>query len=133
MRIRDVRAQVLDLGARAARLGKGDGLAKRAEGVAERLTAVELELTNPNIKADEDDLNYEPKLDHDLVYLAGIVASADRRPTDGSLGVYRELKAKLDASVGQYTALMAGEVAEFSRAADELKLPRIMAAPKMNP
>ena len=133
MRIRDVRAQVLDLGARAARLGKGDALAKRAEEVAKRLTAVELELTNPEITADEDDLNYEPKLDHDLVYLAGIVASADRRPTAGSLGVYRELKGRLDAAVGRYQALMSGEVAEFSRAADDLKLPRIMAAPRLAP
>jgi photosystem II stability/assembly factor-like uncharacterized protein len=133
MKIRDVRSQVLDLGARAARLGKGDALEKQAREVAAKLTAVELELTNPNIKADEDDLNYEPKLDHDFVYLTGIVASADRRPTAGALGIYRELKAKLDADVGRYNALMAGEVAQFSRAVDALQLPRIVAAPKMHP
>ena len=46
-----------------------------------KLTAVENELTNPEIVADEDDLNYEPKLDHDFAYLAGIVASADAKPT----------------------------------------------------
>jgi photosystem II stability/assembly factor-like uncharacterized protein len=133
MKIRDVRSQVLNLGRRAERLGKGDALAKRADAVAEQLTAVELELTNPNIRADEDDLNYEPKLDHDLVYLAGVVASADRRPTEGSLALHRELKARLDAAVGQYQALMAGQVAEFSRAADELSLPRITAAPALEP
>ncbi len=133
MKIRDVRAQVLNLGERAARLGKGDALEKRGREVAKKLTAVELELTNPEIKADEDDLNYEPKLDHDFVYLAGIVASADRRPTVGALGVYRELRAKLDASVGQFQALLAGDVAQFSRAADELEMLRITAAPKMAP
>jgi photosystem II stability/assembly factor-like uncharacterized protein len=133
MDIRDVRAQLLDLGARAARLGKGDALATRAAEVAKELTAVELELTNPEIKADEDDLNYEPKLDHDFVYLAGVVASADRRPNPGDLGVYRELKARLDADLARYRALMAGDVAAFSRAADELELPRIVAAPKMEP
>jgi photosystem II stability/assembly factor-like uncharacterized protein len=131
MGIRDVRAQVLDLGGRAARLGKGDELEQRARDVAKQLCAVELELTNPQIKADEDDLNYEPKLDHDFVYLAGIVASADRAPTAGAVGVYRELKGKLDALAGRYRALMAGDVAAFSRAADELKLPRIVAAPKV--
>ena len=36
--------------------------------------------TLPQIVADEDDLNYEPKLDHHWVYLAGIVGSADAKP-----------------------------------------------------
>ena len=110
----------------------GDALEKRAAPLAQKLTALELELTNPQIKADEDDLNYEPKLDHDFTYLAGIVASADRRPTVGSLGVYRELKAKLDAARSRFEALLAGDVAEFSRAAEELKLPRVVPAPKLD-
>src|ERR1700693_5779670 len=78
LKVRAARAQAKELGERAERLGKGDGLKKRAGALAEKLTAVELELTNPEIKADEDDLNYEPKLDHDWVNLAGIVASAAR-------------------------------------------------------
>src|SRR5664280_254228 len=131
MQIRDVRAQVLDLGGRARRLGMGEALEKRAVPLARELTALELELTNPQIKADEDDLNYEPKLDHDFTYLAGIVASADRRPTAGSLEVYRELKGKLDAARGRFQALLAGEVAGFSRAAGEMKLPRIAPAPRL--
>lgn len=131
MQIRDVRAQVLDLGGRARRLGMGEALEKRAAPLARELTALELELTNPQIKADEDDLNYEPKLDHDFTYLAGIVASADRRPTAGSLEVYRELKGKLDAARGRFQALLAGEVAGFSRAAGEMKLPRIAPAPRL--
>ncbi len=132
MQIRDVRAQVADLGVRARRLGLGDALERLAAPLAQKLTALELELTNPQIKADEDDLNYEPKLDHDFTYLAGIVASADRRPTVGSLGVYRELKAKLDAARGRFQALLAGEVAAFSRAAEEMKLPRVAPAPQLD-
>ena len=133
MEIRDVRDQVADLGARAKRLGKGDALEKRAAAVAEKLTAVELELTNPAIKSDEDDLNFEPKLDHDFTYLASIVASADRKPTPGSVQVFGDLKAKLDAIRGRFDALLAGEVAEFSQAAEEAKLPRIAPAPKIEP
>ncbi len=133
MAIRDVRRQITDLGARAKRLGKGDALEKRAAEVATKLTAIELELTNPEIKADEDDLNYEPKLDHDLTYLAGIVASADRRPTAGSVEVYRLLTGKLDALHAQFEALLAGDVAEFLRAAESLQLPRVVPAPKIEP
>ncbi len=133
MKIRDVHTQIEDLGGRAKRLGKGDDLEKRAKALAEKLTAVELELTNPEIKADEDDLNYEPKLDRDFSYLAGVVGGADRRPTAGSLGAYRELKGKLDASAARFEALLAGDVAEFSAAADALKLPRVVPAPTVEP
>src|SRR6185295_9590124 len=102
LEVRDVRAQVLDMGERAERLGKGDALKKRAKALAEKLSAVELELTNPEIKADEDDLNYEPKLDHDWVALAAVVASADRRPTKGSVEYYARLKGKLDATLARW-------------------------------
>jgi photosystem II stability/assembly factor-like uncharacterized protein len=129
--IRDVRAQVKDFGERAARLGKGDALQKRAAALAEKLDALELELTNPEIKADEDDLNYEPKLDHDWVNLAGIVASADRKPTAGSLKYYDVLKARQDAVLARWKALLDADIAEFSRAAEEAKLPRVAPAPKI--
>ena len=131
LKIRDAREQAKDLGERADRLGKGDNLRKRAAALAEKLTAVELELTNPEIKADEDDLNYEPKLDHDWVNLAGIVASADRKPTAGSVRMYAELKAKLDGIVNEYQTLVEKDVAEFNRAAEEARLPRVAPAPKI--
>jgi len=129
--IRDLRAQAKDLGERAARTGKGDSLKKRAAAVAEKLTAVEEKLTNPNIKSDEDDLNYEPKLDHDFTYLAGIVASADAKPTSASLAYYDLLKKRLDGIVGEYRALVAGDVAEFNREVDAAGMPRLAAAPKI--
>jgi hypothetical protein len=131
LKIRDAREMAKELGERAQRLGKGDGLKKRAEALGEKLTAVELELTNPEIKADEDDLNYEPKLDHDFVNLAGIVASADRKPTAGSVRMYAGLKASLEAIVKEYQALLEKDVAEFNRAAEEAKLPRVAPAPKI--
>jgi len=132
LKIRDARAQVLEIGERAARLGKGEDLRKKAAAVAQSLTGLELKLTNPEIKADEDDLNYEPKLDHDFTYLAGIVASADRRPTPSSVEMYRQLKGRLDAEVAALDALMAGEVAGFSRASEAAGLPRVVVAPKLS-
>ena len=131
LEIRDVRSQVKDMGERAERQGKGDTLKKRGASLAETLTALELELTNPEIKADEDDLNYEPRLDHDWVNLAGIVASADRKPTASCVRYYDVLKGRQDAILARWKAIQAGEVAEFGRAADESKLPRVAPAPKI--
>jgi hypothetical protein len=130
--IRDVRAQVKDLGERAERLGKGEALKKQAATVAAKLTGVEEKLINPNIKSDEDDLNYEPMLDHDFTYLAGLVASADAKPTASALVYYDALKKRLDAIVAEYRSLLDKDVADFNRASDAAGVPRIAPAPKIS-
>ena len=96
-----------------------------------KVRALEFELTNPEIKADEDDLNYEPRLDHDWVALAAVVASADRKPLASSVRYYDILKSKQDAVLARWKILLEGDVAEFSRAAEETKLPRVSSAPKI--
>ena len=129
MKIRDVRKQVTELGDRAERLGKGDGLKKEAAAIAARLTAVEEKLTNPQIKSDEDDLNYEPRLDHDWTYLAAIVASADARPTPSSVQYYALLKGRLDAIEAEFQGILDKDVREFNRAVQDAKIPPVTAAP----
>ena len=131
LKIRDARAQARDLGERAERLGKGDGLKKRAEALSEKLTVVEEKLINPNIKADEDDLNYEPKLDHDFTYLAGIVASADAKPTPGSVRYYDVLKGRLEAILAELSGVLEKDLADFNRAVEAAKLAPVVPAPKI--
>ncbi len=131
LEIRDTRQQVEELGARAGRLGKGDVLAKQAAALADRLTAVEDQLTNPLIVADEDDLNYEPKLDHDWVYLAAIVASADAKPTPSSVEYYGLLKTRLDAARAECKAILDKDVKAFNQAVAEAKIPPVAPAPKI--
>ncbi|MDQ2978503.1 MAG: glycosyl hydrolase, partial [Acidobacteriota bacterium] len=110
LKIRDARQQAKDLGERAERLGKGDALKTQAAALADKLTAVEEKLTNPQIKADEDDLNYEPKLDHDWTYLAGVVGSADARPTPSAVEYYGLLKSRLDAIQAELQAILDKDV-----------------------
>src|SRR5262249_23030449 len=128
MAIRDLRAQAKDLGERAERLGKGDALKKRATTLAEKLSAVEEKLINATIKSDEDDLNYEPKLDHDWTNLAAIVASADTRPTSASVKYYDLLKGRLETVLAEYRGLLDHDVAEFNRAVEEAKMARLAPA-----
>jgi hypothetical protein len=129
--IRDVRAQVVDLGERAQRLGKGDALSKKGATIADALSSLERELTNPDIKADEDDLNYEPQLDHEWLNLAYVVSSADRKPTAGSKPYYDQLKKQQDAVLARWRALLSGDVEAFARQAETLGIPRIVPAPKI--
>jgi len=131
LQIRDVRGQVEEIGARAERLGKGDALAKQAAAIAGKLTAVEEQLTNPRIVADEDDLNYEPKLDHDWVYLAAVVASADAKPLASSAEYYNVLKGRLDASRSEYRSILDGDVKAFNQAVVKANVPPVAPAPKV--
>ena len=130
LKIRDLRQQAKDMGDRAERLGKGDALRKRATALAEKLTVVEEKLTNPQIKSDEDDLNYEPKLDHEWTYLAALVARADVRPTASSLQYYGWLKERLDAIQAELRVVMEKEVKDFNTAVTEEKIPPVAAAPR---
>ena len=132
MKVRDVRAQVTEVGDRAARLGKGDALQKQAAAIAARLTAVEEKLTNPQIKSDEDDLNYEPRLDHDWTYLAAIVASADAKPTPSSVQYYALLKGRLDAIEAEFQGILDTDVKAFNQAVQEAKIPPVTAAPRIS-
>jgi predicted secreted hydrolase len=120
-----------DIGARAERLGKGDALAKQAAAVGVKLTAVENQLTNPEIVADEDDLNYEPKLDHDWVYLAGIVSSADAKPLASSVEYYKLLTGRLEASRAEYRKIVDTDVKAFNQAVTQAGIPAVAPAPKL--
>jgi hypothetical protein len=129
--VRDVKAQVNDLAGRARRLGRGSDLESRARKLTEKLTAVEDELINPNIKATEDVLNFPPKLDHDLTYMAGIVAGADRRPTPASVRRYEQLALELGAIQSRLKAILDTDVAEFNRAVQSLGIPPVTPSPKI--
>jgi hypothetical protein len=133
MTIRDVRAQTKELGERAERLGKGGDLSARAKTLGDKLTAVENQLTNPNIKGLEDDLNYRPALDHDLTFLAGVVGGADRRPTDGSMRIYDDLQRQLAGIQAQLKGILDTDLAEFNRAVQAAGIPPVVASPKINP
>jgi|KBSSwiStaDraftv2_1062776.scaffolds.fasta_scaffold02420_2 photosystem II stability/assembly factor-like uncharacterized protein len=131
LKIRDVRQQAKDVAERAQRMGKGDALQKQAAALSDKLTAVEEKLTNPKIVADEDDLNYEPKLDHDWTYLAAIVASADAKPTPSSSQYYDMLKQRLDGVQGELQTILDNDLKAFNAAVAESRIPPVAAAPKI--
>ncbi len=129
-RIRDLRDQVKAWGRRAEAVGKGKALADLGKPLVASLEALERKLTNPDIQADEDDCVFPPQLDHDWVWLAAIVGSADARPTEGSPRFFDTLKAKQADVLKDLKACEEGPLAAFQKTADDLHLPRIIAAPE---
>ncbi|HET7226353.1 MAG TPA: glycosyl hydrolase [Candidatus Eisenbacteria bacterium] len=131
LRIRDLKQQIMDTAGRAERLGHDGGVPARAKALTVKLDALEHELTNPDIQADEDDLNYPPRLDHEIAQLTAVVASADARPTAPSVEYYAIVKKQLEEVESRIKSLETGEIAEFNKTLDTEGIPRIAAAPKI--
>jgi photosystem II stability/assembly factor-like uncharacterized protein len=112
--LRDARAQVAAVAARAKKSGAPEGVAEAAKALESRLLAVESELVNPNLKSSQDVLNFPPALDHQVVGLVSAVSSADAPPTAGALAYWAELKGTLAASEARAKGALTDGVAGFN-------------------
>ena len=92
---------------------------------------VEEKLINPEIKSNEDDLNFVPKLDHDFTSLAGEVGSADAKPTDSEEKYYLVLKKELDGVLAEFQDAVDHDLADFNRTVEQEKLAPVMVLPKV--
>ncbi|HQR45144.1 MAG TPA: glycosyl hydrolase [Thermoanaerobaculia bacterium] len=128
-KIRETRAQAKELAARADRLGK-TSLKEPEKALAAKLTALEETIINPKIKANQDTLNFTPKLDFQIAALAGYVDSADAKPTAASYARRAELVARLDAVSREFDGVVANELAAFNRAVEAAGIPPVAVLPK---
>jgi photosystem II stability/assembly factor-like uncharacterized protein len=128
-RIRDVKAQLHGLAQRAAQLGKDGGLQVRAKELAAKLDGVAGKLLNPELQADEDSLVYTPMLDFQFAALAGVVASADARPTAAEEKRFAELDAQLSGLRAELRVLLDRDVAAFNKAVRDLGVPPVVVSP----
>jgi photosystem II stability/assembly factor-like uncharacterized protein len=128
-RIKDVKAQLDGLVKRANAIGKGEGLKSAAELLTGKLQALEDELYNPNLKVNQDSLNYLPKLDFQFAGLAGVADSADAKPTSGILARYQDLKAQLADVMGRVTTTLDTDLAAFNKAVVAAGIPPVVLMP----
>jgi photosystem II stability/assembly factor-like uncharacterized protein len=126
LKIRDILAQVAEITRHAAQIGRGEPLEAAARVLRENLEAVAAELTNPEIQADEDDLNYEPRLDHEFTYLAGEISSAEARPTGSETKYYEVLREKLDAIEKRFAEIRSQDLDAFNRAVAAERIPPVV-------
>ncbi|MFN7990165.1 MAG: glycosyl hydrolase [Thermoanaerobaculia bacterium] len=124
--LRDARAQVAAIAARAKKAGAPATVADAATLLDGRLLAAEEKLVNPKLKSEQDVLNFPPALDHQVVGLVGAVASADAPPTAGALAYWAELKGTLAAAeAGARDALGEG-VSGFNAALAAAGIPPVV-------
>jgi photosystem II stability/assembly factor-like uncharacterized protein len=132
-RIREVKTQLHDLAERAVLLGKGTELRESAGRLSARLDGVAEKLWNPELQADEDSLVYTPKLDFQFAALAGILATADARPTAAEERRFADLDAQLTAQRAALRAIFEGDLAAFNREVAAQGVPPVTAGPWPDP
>ena len=131
LKVRDIKAQVKQIDEHAKKTNKGDVIGPKAKALTEKLTSIEEKLINPEIKANEDDLNFVPKLDHEFTNLAGEVGSADARPTASQQAYYLVLKKQLDAVAADFKDACDHDLADFNAAVQGQKIAPVTVLPKV--
>jgi photosystem II stability/assembly factor-like uncharacterized protein len=129
-RIRDTKAQAQAIGDRAERLGKGTALKEKGKALSEKLTSIEKKLVNPDLKSNQDVLNFPPALDHQLIGIAVAVSSADSKPTDSSWIYYKEVSGKLASILAELDSVLGKDLADFNELVRKEEIPPVVVVSK---
>jgi hypothetical protein len=107
--VRSIRSQIAD---RAAKLPADRRGAFESSGAAlmNKLTSAEQAIYQTKNQSGQDPLNYPIRLNNKIAALAGVAASADARPTNQTLEVYRILSSQLDAEVAKIHSALASSL-----------------------
>jgi hypothetical protein len=124
--IRDVREQVSSVAGRIEGAGTGGGIQEAARTLVERLTAIEEGLDQTRSQGIQDPLNFPPQLDNQVLYLYGVVNSADAGPTAGTLERYRDLEGEVERRLQELDRLLEEELSTFNDRIRENELPAVI-------
>jgi photosystem II stability/assembly factor-like uncharacterized protein len=134
--IRNVREQINQRLQKVSGRRKNE-IQKLADAVLVPLTAVEEEAYQVRNRSGQDPLNYPIKLNNKIAALAGVVESADNKPTDQSVEVFNELSTQLDAQLQKMRETLSKQLPLLNAALKREKLdavdPKAKPAPKPEP
>jgi DNA repair exonuclease SbcCD ATPase subunit len=125
-RIRDMRSQVEELTERLEKAGYGDGIAEISETIGQQLTSIEEKIYQTKNESSQDILNYPPRLDNKILDVLSTVQSADARPTDGAIELYRDLQNELEGYLAELDGVIGGEIAQLNQLVRETSAPAVL-------
>jgi photosystem II stability/assembly factor-like uncharacterized protein len=105
-RIRSVRDQVGGL----VEVHEDEQLAEAVEALDERLTEIENRLNQTRAESSQDDCNFPPQLDNQLVSLLGMVESAPGAPPVAAGERFAELEVELQGLIGELESVLEEEL-----------------------
>ncbi|HEX6163467.1 MAG TPA: hypothetical protein VFZ31_08885, partial [Vicinamibacterales bacterium] len=134
--IRNVREQINQRLQKVSARRKNE-IQKLADAVMVPLTAVEEEAYQVRNRSGQDPLNYPIKLNNKIAALAGVIESADNKPTDQSVEVFNELSAELDKQIQKMNDTLKKQLPLLNAALKREKLdavdPKAKPAPTTKP
>ncbi|MBI1722709.1 MAG: glycosyl hydrolase [Gemmatimonadetes bacterium] len=128
-RIRDLKTQLDGVTERAGALSDSAAMRAiraRADTLRRRLSAVEEVIYQVRNRSSQDPLNYPIRLNNKLAALAGVVASADARPTDQSYAAFEDLSAQLQVPLDRLRAILEADVPAFNALVRERDVPALI-------
>ncbi len=124
--IRNVKAQLADRRGKAG--GRGAALARLGQALEAQLSAAEEEIYQVRNRAGQDPLNYPIKLNNQIAALAGVVGSAEAKPTKQSYEVFDLLSGQLQAQLDRMQAALGAPLAAVNAELQRLGLDAIVPA-----
>ena len=124
-RLRDVRGRIETLLRQISGHEKEAAIVEAAKKITNGLLAVEDVLIQWRSKSSQDPLNYPIRIDDRIAALAGVVSSADAKPTNQSYALFKELSAAGDAEIAKLKIVLETDLAEFNRLVKEAGVPAI--------
>jgi photosystem II stability/assembly factor-like uncharacterized protein len=124
-RIRAARGQVDEWVKRAEGHRVAASIAERGEAVKASLGAIEGELVPVRRSSYPTASRLPPRLNDELLHLAGVIASADAAPNEQSRALFAETAAAVDAQLEKLQAVMDTEVRAFGEYVQEFGIPAI--------
>jgi hypothetical protein len=115
IQIRSIRQQVDDRIAKVPERRRAE-IKALADQMMKPLTAIEEEVYQVRNQSIQDPLNYPIKLNNKIAALAGVIESAESRPTDQSYEVFKELNAALDKLLAQKDDVLKRELQRVNAA-----------------
>ena len=125
-RLRDVKKQIDILSRKVKEHEKGKEVIEAAKMLKQKLSSAEDVLIQSKSKSRQDPLNYPIKLDNKIAALAGIVSSADARPTDQSYEVFKGLSAKADEQLTKLKDVLKKDLPDFNKLVKKAEIPAII-------
>ena len=122
-----LRRQVLDLKLLAEETGRVESIASAVDGLDGSLLAVEEQLIQLLITGTgQDHLRWPTQLAGRILYLAGVVATSDFRPTDQMLEVYEGLHEQVEARAAEFAEIVESDLTGVNGALDAAGMPGVV-------
>jgi photosystem II stability/assembly factor-like uncharacterized protein len=125
--VRDLRSQLEDRKARAG--ARGATLARLGQTLDSQMSAAEEEIYQVRNRSGQDPLNYPIKLNNQIAGLAGVVSSAEAKPTKQSYEVFDLLSAQLKVQIERLQAALGAPLSAVNAELSRLGLPPLAPSP----